>query len=76
MLGRKREYGDRLGNGVYLYKIVTKLNGNDIERSGNSADKFFVKRFWKDGIDAIACCVRRSRDTFMLLDSARSDNKC
>ena len=43
----KDEYGDRLANGVYLYKIVTKLNGNDIEKAGNSADKFFVKDFGK-----------------------------
>jgi hypothetical protein len=43
----KDDYGDKLGNGVYLYKIVTKLNGSNIERSGNSADKFFVKDFGK-----------------------------
>jgi hypothetical protein len=43
----KDEYGDRLANGVYLYKIVTKLNGSDIEKAGNSADKFFVKDFGK-----------------------------
>ncbi|MBL7920636.1 MAG: hypothetical protein JNJ40_10005 [Bacteroidia bacterium] len=41
------DYGDKLGNGVYLYKIVTKLNGNDIEKAGNSADKYFVKDFGK-----------------------------
>lgn len=43
----KDEYGDRLANGVYLYKIVTKLNGSDIEKASNSADKFFVKDFGK-----------------------------
>lgn len=43
----KDDYGDKLGNGVYLYKIVTKLNGSDIERASNSADKFFVKDFGK-----------------------------
>lgn len=43
----KDDYGDKLGNGVYLYKIVTKLNGNDIEKSGNAADKYFVKDFGK-----------------------------
>ncbi len=41
------DYGDKLANGVYLYKIVTKLNGNDIEKAGNSADKYFVKDFGK-----------------------------
>ncbi|MEO6302879.1 MAG: hypothetical protein ABIP51_06885, partial [Bacteroidia bacterium] len=43
----KDDYGDKLGNGVYLYKIVTKLNGNDIEKAGNAADKYFVKDFGK-----------------------------
>ncbi|MDO8998779.1 MAG: C25 family cysteine peptidase [Bacteroidota bacterium] len=43
----KDDFGDKLANGVYLYKIVTKLNGNDIERSANSADKYFVKDFGK-----------------------------
>ncbi len=43
----KDEYGDKLANGVYLYKIVTKLNGNDIEKAGNAADKYFVKDFGK-----------------------------
>jgi len=41
------DFGDKLANGVYLYKIVTKLNGNDIEKAGNSADKYFVKDFGK-----------------------------
>jgi hypothetical protein len=40
-------YGDRLANGVYLYKVVTKLNGESIEKSGTTADKFFVKEFGK-----------------------------
>ena len=43
----KDNYGDKLGNGVYLYKIVTKLNGSDIEKAANSADKYFVKDFGK-----------------------------
>lgn len=41
------DFGDRLANGVYLYKVVTKLNGENIEKSGTSADKFFVKEFGK-----------------------------
>ncbi len=40
-------YGDRLANGVYLYKIITKLNGNAIEKNATEADKFFVKEFGK-----------------------------
>jgi hypothetical protein len=43
----KDEFGDKLANGVYLYKIVTKLNGNNIDKSENLADKFFVKDFGK-----------------------------
>jgi hypothetical protein len=43
----KDNFGDKLANGVYLYKIVTKLNGSDIEKAGTSADKFFVKDFGK-----------------------------
>ncbi|MCW3075631.1 MAG: hypothetical protein JWO32_240, partial [Bacteroidetes bacterium] len=41
------DYGDKLGNGVYLYKVLTKLNGENIEKAGTSADKFFVKEFGK-----------------------------
>ncbi|MCE3226751.1 MAG: hypothetical protein K0S32_1302 [Bacteroidetes bacterium] len=43
----KDEYGDKLGNGVYLYKVVTKLNGQNVEKSATGADKFFVKEFGK-----------------------------
>ncbi len=43
----KDNFGDKLANGVYLYKIVTKLNGSDIEKTGTAADKFFVKDFGK-----------------------------
>lgn len=41
------DFGDKLANGVYLYKVVTKLNGENIEKSGTSADKFFVKEIGK-----------------------------
>lgn len=40
-------FGDRLGNGVYLYHVVTKLNGSSIDKSNTGADKFFVKEFGK-----------------------------
>ncbi len=43
----KDEFGDRLGNGVYLYRVITKLNGNNVEKSATAADKFFVKDFGK-----------------------------
>lgn len=40
-------FGDKLANGVYLYKVVTKLNGENIEKSESGADKFFTKDFGK-----------------------------
>jgi hypothetical protein len=40
-------FGDRLGNGVYLYRVITKLNGESIEKSATGADKFFTKEFGK-----------------------------
>lgn len=40
-------YHDRLANGVYLYRIVTKLNGQDVEKNSSGADKFFKKEFGK-----------------------------
>ena len=37
-------YGDRLANGVYLYQVLTKLNGSTIERRKlDKADAFFVQ---------------------------------
>lgn len=43
----KDEFGDKLANGVYLYKVITRLNDSSIEKSNTSADKFFVKDFGK-----------------------------
>jgi flagellar hook assembly protein FlgD len=40
-------FGDRLANGIYLYKVITKLNGSDIDKKASEADKFFVKEFGK-----------------------------
>lgn len=37
----KDQYGQMLGNGVYLYRVVTTINGEDVERRANSGiDKF------------------------------------
>jgi hypothetical protein len=37
-----------LGNGVYLYRVVTTINGQDIERRDNGeADKFTHKGYGK-----------------------------
>jgi hypothetical protein len=41
------EYGDRLANGVYLYRVVTNIDGKQIELSATSASKFFHEGFGK-----------------------------
>lgn len=41
------EYGDRLANGVYLYRVIMQINGEDIERKATDADQFFIKDFGK-----------------------------
>ncbi len=41
------QYGDRLANGVYLYRIVTNIRGNDIEKRNTEADKYFTKGWGK-----------------------------
>jgi hypothetical protein len=43
----KDNFGDRLANGVYLYRIITRLNGNSIEKSASGADKYITKEFGK-----------------------------
>src|SRR5690606_23551170 len=41
------EYGDRLANGVYLYRVRTKLNGQDLEKRASGADQFFNREYGK-----------------------------
>lgn len=41
------EFGDQLANGVYLYTVKAKLNGEDIEHRESGADKYFKKSFGK-----------------------------
>jgi hypothetical protein len=41
----KDQYGQVLGNGVYLYRVVTAINGENIERRENAA----VDKFYKNG---------------------------
>jgi flagellar hook assembly protein FlgD len=37
----KDQYGQLLGNGVYLYRVVTTINGENVERRANNGiDKF------------------------------------
>ena len=44
-------YGDRLANGVYLYQVLSRMNGQDIERRLNSKvkdeNKFFIENMGK-----------------------------
>ncbi len=41
------QFGDRLANGVYLYRVITQLNGQSIELRNSSADQYFTKGFGK-----------------------------
>ncbi len=43
----KDEFGDRLANGVYLYRVITKINGEDIEKKQTDADQYFKKGWGK-----------------------------
>jgi len=42
------QYGDRLANGVYLYKVDTQFkNGQEIDHRDSEADKYFKKNWGK-----------------------------
>jgi hypothetical protein len=41
------EFGDRLANGVYLYRVTMKLNGQEIKHRTTKADKGFKKGYGK-----------------------------
>ncbi len=41
------EYGDKLATGVYIYRVIAKMNGEAIEKRQSGADKFFKKGFGK-----------------------------
>ncbi len=41
------QYGDRLANGVYLYRVVTHINKNTLEHRATEADQYFTKGFGK-----------------------------
>jgi len=41
------EYGDRLANGVYLYRVKTRLHGFAVEERSTDAAKFFTKGWGK-----------------------------
>jgi len=40
-------YGDRLANGIYLYRVVARLNGADMEKRESGADQYISKGFGK-----------------------------
>lgn len=41
------EFGDRLANGVYLYRVWTKINNEDIEHRSTEADQYFHRGYGK-----------------------------
>ena len=43
----KDEFGDKLANGVYLYKVITRHNGQLVEKNKTDADSFFKKGMGK-----------------------------
>ncbi|KAA5536273.1 hypothetical protein F0919_00990 [Taibaiella lutea] len=44
----KDEYGQMLGNGVYLYRVITSIRGEDVEHRANATvDKFFKNGYGK-----------------------------
>jgi hypothetical protein len=43
----KDQYGDQLANGIYLYRVVTNIRGERIEKRESDASKYFTKEFGK-----------------------------
>ena len=43
----KDEFGDQLANGVYLYKVIVRQNGQQLNHRNTSADKAFKNGFGK-----------------------------
>lgn len=41
------DFGDKLANGVYLYRVITRHNGQAVEKRETEADSFFKKGFGK-----------------------------
>ncbi|MBL7939409.1 MAG: hypothetical protein JNL43_08620 [Flavobacteriales bacterium] len=41
------EFGDRLARGVYLYRVIAQMNGEDIEYRSTDAASYFTKGFGK-----------------------------
>ncbi len=43
----KDDFGDKLGNGVYLYRVITSFNGQAVEKRETEADTYFKKGIGK-----------------------------
>jgi hypothetical protein len=43
----KDQFGDQLANGVYLYRVQTRLHGDEVEHMDTDADSYFKKGFGK-----------------------------
>lgn len=43
----KDEFGDQLANGIYLYRVKMRINGNSIEHRSSEVDEYFTKEFGK-----------------------------
>ncbi|MFW5708186.1 MAG: hypothetical protein ACOC12_09710 [Bacteroidota bacterium] len=41
------QYGDRLANGVYLYRVISSINGQKIDLNPTDASKHFHEGFGK-----------------------------
>lgn len=41
------EFGDQLANGVYLYHVIVKISGEEVDHRDSGADEYFVKDFGK-----------------------------
>jgi flagellar hook assembly protein FlgD len=43
----KDEFGDQLANGIYLYRVLTQLDGKSLELRETTADSYFTQGFGK-----------------------------
>ncbi|MGZ3896956.1 MAG: hypothetical protein ACXVML_09470, partial [Flavisolibacter sp.] len=44
------QYGQKLGNGIYLYRVITNLNGKSLDKfkaENDNTDKYFTKGYGK-----------------------------
>ena len=41
------QYGNKLGNGLYLYKVTNHLNGQTLQHYDTPADRFFENNLGK-----------------------------